>query len=520
MEGLPATLPRMLEGVAARHAARVALRMRGRSLRYAEVLAGARAMAAGLRAAGVGPGDRVVLMLPNAPEFVVGYFAILWAGASVVPASPLLKPDEVAYLLGDAEPRAILSVSLCAPAISGGRSLAGAPVPAFLADGDPAPLASADRRWADLAAAGPAAAPDPPADPEAVAVCLYTSGTTGRPKGAMLSHRNLLSNVASFSQVYPIQETDVFLSVLPLFHSFGATVMMLYPLSRGATVVLEPRFVPDLVLKAMAEARATAFAGVPAMYAVWADLPAPGLDLSAWQVAISGGAALPVAVLERFEAKYPVRIFEGYGPTECSPVLTVNPPGGARKVGTVGPALPGVRLRILDEAGHELPAGQVGEVVASGPNIMRGYWRRPEETAAVLQDGWYRTGDLGCLDAEGYLSIVDRKKDMVIVGGLNVYPSEVEMVIASHGAVAEVAVVGLPEGTRGEIPHALVVLRDGAAAEPRELLRHCRDRLAPFKVPRSLEIVPALPKTVTGKVAKAAVRQDLLARLPPSSPLP
>jgi long-chain acyl-CoA synthetase len=503
----------MLESLAARHGARVALRMRGRSLRYADLLAGVQGMAAGLRAAGVGPGDRVILMLPNAPEFVVGYFAIQWAGATVVPASPLLKPEEVAYLLADAEPRAVLSATLCAPAISGGRSLAGTSVPAFLADGDTAVLASTDRRWADLAAEAPTPAAAPPADPGAVAACLYTSGTTGRPKGAMLTHRNLLSNVASFSQVYPIQETDVFLTALPLFHSFGATVMMLYPLSRGATVVLEPRFIPDLVLKTMAETRATAFAGVPAMYAVWADLPAPGVDLSAWQMAISGGAALPVSVLERFEAKYPVRIFEGYGPTECGPVLTVNPPRGARKVGTVGPALPGVHLRILDEAGRELPVGRVGEIAASGPNVMRGYWRRPEETAAVLRDGWYRTGDLGSLDAEGYLTIVDRKKDMVIVGGLNVYPSEVEMVIASHRAVAEVAVVGVPDGTRGEVPHALVVLREGVGAEPRELLRHCRDRLAPFKVPRSLEIVAALPKTVTGKVAKGAVRQDLLARL-------
>ena len=216
---------------------------------------------------------------------------------------------------------------------------------------------------------------------------------------------------------------------------------------------------------------------------------------------------------ERFEVRYPVKIFEGYGPTECAPVLTVNPPGGTRKVGTVGPSLPGVRLRIVDQDGAELPPGRVGEVAASGPNVMRGYWRRPEETRAVLRDGWYHTGDLGSLDEDGYLTIVDRKKDLVIVGGLNVYPSEVELVIASHPAVADVAVLGLPDASRGEVPHALVVLRQGASAAPRDLLHYCRERLAKYKVPRGLDIVPALPKTPTGKVAKGNVRQELLARL-------
>jgi long-chain acyl-CoA synthetase len=329
----------------------------------------------------------------------------------------------------------------------------------------------------------------------------------------MLTHRNVLSNVAAFRAVCPVTERDVFLTVLPLFHAFGATVMMLYPLSAGATVVLEPRFVPEAVLKVMAEARVTHFSGVPAMYAVWADMPPLDLDLSAWRVAISGAAALPPPVAERFEARYPVKISEGYGPTECAPVLTVNPPGGMRKVGTVGPSLPGVRLKIVDQDGSELPPGKVGEVAASGPNVMRGYWRRPEETRAVLRDGWYYTGDLGSLDEDGYLSIVDRKKDLIIVGGLNVYPSEVEMVIGSHPAVADVAVLGLPDATRGEVPHALVVLRQGASAAPRDLLHYCRERLANYKVPRGLHIVPGLPKTPTGKVAKGDVRRGLLARL-------
>ncbi|HEY7676628.1 MAG TPA: AMP-binding protein, partial [Candidatus Methylomirabilis sp.] len=425
MEREPVTLPKVLQETAARHGARVALRMRGREMRYAEVWGGALAMAGGLRAAGVMSGDRVVLMLPNSPEFVLAYFAIQAAGAIVVPVSPLLKPDELAFLLGDAEPRAILSMSLCSGSIREARARARAAVPAFMADPEAGALAEGDRTWRDLTAAGVGPAPTPPEDPAAVAACLYTSGTTGRPKGAMLTHRNVLSNVAAFRAVCPVTERDVFLTVLPLFHAFGATVMMLYPLSAGATVVLEPRFVPEAVLKVMAEARVTHFSGVPAMYAVWADMPPLDLDLSAWRVAISGAAALPPPVAERFEARYPVKISEGYGPTECAPVLTVNPPGGMRKVGTVGPSLPGVRLKIVDQDGSELPPGKVGEVAASGPNVMRGYWRRPEETRAVLRDGWYYTGDLGSLDEDGYLSIVDRKKDLIIVGGLNVYPSEV-----------------------------------------------------------------------------------------------
>jgi len=508
-----ATLARVLHEAGARHGGRVALRMRGREVRYAELLDGARAMAGGLRAAGVMPGERVILMLPNSPEFVLAYFAIQVAGAIVVPAFPLVKPDELAYLLGDAEPRAILSASLCYESIREGRSRARAAVPAFIADAEAGALAEGDASWTGLMAGGPASAPPPPEDPEAVAACLYTSGTTGRPKGALLTHRNLLANVAAFRTVCPVTERDVFLTVLPLFHAFGATVMMLYPLSAGATVVLEPRFVPDALLKVMAEARVTLFSGVPAMFAVWADMPPPqGLDLSAWRLAISGAAPLPPAVLERFEAKYPVKIFEGYGPTECAPVLSVNPPGGLRKVGTVGPSLPGVRLRVVDPEGRDLSPGTVGEVAASGPNVMRGYWRRPEDTRAVLRDGWYHTGDLGSLDEDGYLTIVDRKKDLIIVGGLNVYPSEVEMVIGSHPAVADVAVLGLPDETRGEVPHALVVLREGATAAPRDLLHYCRERLANYKVPRGLEVVPALPKTPTGKVAKGSLRGGLLAR--------
>jgi len=346
----------------------------------------------------------------------------------------------------------------------------------------------------------------PEVDREDVAACLYTSGTTGRPKGAMLTHRNLLANIQSFREILHVTEEDVFLTVLPMFHAFAATVMFLEPLSVGATIVVEPRFAPDLTLKAIAEHRVTLFGGVPTLFAVLAGLPRPPADFSSWRLCLSGGAPLPPAVLEAFEAKFGVPIYEGYGPTECAPVLTVNRPLGVRKVGSVGPAIPQVELRIVDEAGHPLPPGEVGEIVARGPNVMQGYLNRPAETAEVLRNGWYHTGDLGRVDQDGYYYIVDRKKDLILVGGLNVYPREVELALASHPAVAEAAVIGVPDPVRGEVPRALVVLRDGQQADTQELLQWCRQRLANYKVPRTIAFVSQLPKTATGKILKAQLK--------------
>jgi long-chain acyl-CoA synthetase len=348
--------------------------------------------------------------------------------------------------------------------------------------------------------------PAPSGSADDVAVCLYTSGTTGRPKGALLSHGNLIANLESFRAVLHVTEADVFLAVLPLFHAYGATVLLLEPLSVGATVVVEPRFVPDAILRAIAQHRVTLFAGVPSMYAVLAATPRPDLDFSAWRLCISGGAPLPVAVAEAFEAKYGLPIYEGYGPTECAPVLTVNPPFGTRKLGSVGPAIPRVELRVVDDRGEPLPPGEVGEIVARGPNVMQGYLNRPAETAEALRGGWYHTGDLGRVDDDGYYYIVDRKTDLILVGGLNVYPREVELVLEGHPAVAEAAVIGVSDPVRGEAPKAFVIPKDGHAVTIQELLQWCRQRLANYKVPRSIVMVPDLPRTVTGKILKTAIR--------------
>ena len=495
----------MLARSAGRVPERPAFVFRDRSMSYGALLAGAHAVGRRLTSLGVRPGQRVALQMPNAPEFGVAYFGILMSGATVVPLNPLLKADEVRYVLQDSEVAAMLCLPMGYPVLQEARQGLGRDVPIMLLGGDADGRDAQDVAFTPAAASGVATA-IPPLDGGAVAVCLYTSGTTGRPKGAMLTHRNLLSNLLAFNQVLQATETDVFLTVLPMFHAFAATVMFLGPIMLGATIVVEPRFAPDLVLKAVADHRITLFSGVPTMYAMLAAIPRPPLDLSSWRLCISGGAGLPPPVLEAFEAKYGVPIYEGYGPTECSPVLTVNPPGGVRKIGSVGPAIPDVELRIVDDEDRPQPGGTVGEIVARGPNVMLGYLNRPADTAEALRLGWYHTGDLGRVDEDGYYYIVDRKTDLIIVGGLNVYPREIELVLAQHPAVAESAVIGVPDPLRGEVPQAMVVLREGAEATSQSLLAWCRQRLAAYKIPRGLNIVPALPKTVTGKILKSQLR--------------
>lgn len=482
---------------------RPAIVFRDRRLTYRDLDAMAGALAGLLFEAGIGIGSRVVLMSPNLPEFGVGYLGILMAGATVVPLNPLLKAEEVRYVLEDSAAAAMVGLEASLPLLRAARAGLGRACPILSLDG-PAAGEAGDLSFPGASRAGRVTASAAGADH--AAVCLYTSGTTGRPKGALLSHANLIANVRSFRTVLHVSEEDVFLAALPLFHAYGATVLFLEPLSVGATIVVEPRFVPEAVLRAMVQHRVTLFAGVPSMYALLSAGPRPAGDFSRLRLCISGGAPLPVAVAEAFEAKYGVPIYEGYGPTECAPVLTVNPPFGKRKLGSVGPPIPDVELRIVDDHGNTLPPGEVGEIAARGPNVMRGYLNRPADTAAVLRDGWYYTGDLGRVDEDGYYYIVDRKTDLILVGGLNVYPREVELVLTDHPAVAEAAVVRVPDPIRGEAPKAFVILRNGERVSPQDLLQWCRQRLANYKVPRSIAVVEDLPRTVTGKILKAAIR--------------
>ncbi len=486
----------MLASSAGRVPDRPAFVFRDRRVTYAELYAQVGRLGALLAGNGVRRGQRVAVMLPNVPEFAVAYFGVQAAGATVVPLNPLLKVEELAYILADAAAAGLVCLQASEPLLRAAREAAARRAPLLVLDA-PDLGGEVARRSAE---------PEAPGRGD-VAACLYTSGTTGRPKGAMLTHANLLANLRSFQQVLRATEDEVFLAVLPFFHAYGATALLLEPLSIGATIVPEPRFVPDAILRAIPQHRVTVFMGVPSMFAVLADTPLPGGPAPAWRFCISGGAPLPPAVLEAFEARHGVPIYEGYGPTECSPVLTVNPPGGLRKVGSVGPAIPDVEIRILDAAGQRLPAGEVGEIAARGPNVMLGYLDKPAETAEVIRDGWYHTGDLGRMDEDGYVYIVDRKTDLILVGGLNVYPREVELVLERHPAVAEAAVFGARDALRGEAVTALVIPRNGVAVNPGELLQWCRQRLANYKVPRTIRLVEELPRTVTGKVLKSVLRE-------------
>lgn len=483
---------------------RTALHAGDSSVSYRELWESVVQVGSALRHLGVEPGERVGVMVPNIPEFVQAYFGIVAARATVVPFNTLYKPAEVYPLLEDAAIQRVLTSRMFLPCLQESARMLSRPLQIIPMDAQSEQMGSALRK-----AVPPGVAEEGLAgiNPEEVAVCLYTSGTTGRPKGVLLSHRNLVSNVNSFYRISPCDERDLFLCVLPLFHSFAATVLMLYPLSIGAGIVLEARFVPDQVLRRIADKRVTTFAAVPSMYAVWSQLPALKIDLSSVRFGVSGGAPLPVDVLHRFEARYAIPIYEGYGLTEASPVLTKNPLLGPRKVGSVGKSLPGVELRLVDVAGKDAPTGEVGELVARGPNIMRGYLNWAEATAQVLRDGWLYTGDLARHDEDGYFYIVGRTKDIIIVGGMNVYPREVEEVLATHPAVADVAVVGVPDPARGEAPQACVVLRLGASTSKGELLRFARERLASFKVPRRVEFHRSLPRTLSGKVLREQLQR-------------
>lgn len=499
------TVVDLLEVTAGRVPAKPALLFRDRAVTYAELRQMAAAAGAGLRTMGVGAGEHIAVMLPNIPEFALAYFGSLYAGAVVTPVNPMLKADEIAYLLEDSAARAIVTLGQFVPVIREAVGALARPPLIVQVDGDPGP-GGADVREVLGKAMGAGVSPAP-RGPDDVAVCLYTSGTTGKPKGALLTHANLAANVRSCQQVFRWVEDDIAMCVLPLFHSLAATVMLLLPVSVGVTVALEPRFVPDTVARAIAERRVTVFCGVPAMYAAWARTGPPSANLSAWRVGIAGGAALPVEVLRAFEARFPATLYEGYGLTETAPVVTVNPiDPAARRVGTAGLPLPDVEVRIEGPNGEALGLDEVGEIVVRGPNVMRGYLNQPAATAEALRGGWFHTGDLGRVDREGFLTIVDRLKDMIIVGGLNVYSREVEDVLAQHPKLAEVAVVRAPDPLRGEVVRAVVAAREGVEVSEREILQFCRERLAGYKVPRAVDIRASLPKTATGKVMKHLLR--------------
>src|SRR6266702_2730191 len=487
-----------LARTAADHPGRVAIRLGEDTLTYRDLDDASARVAGLLGARNVGPGDPVGLMLPNVPQFAVVYFGVLRAGGVVVPMNPLLKAREVAYYLGDSGASVIFAWHGAASEVEVGAKEADAE--AIVVD----PATFGDR----LATAVPAPQVVDRAGAD-TAVILYTSGTTGHPKGAELTHDNLIKNAeVTGRDLLQIGPDDVIFGGLPLFHSFGQTCTLNTAVAAGATLTVLPRFDPAQALRMLADHHATVFAGVPTMYSALLHVPdRADYEVSALRVAVSGGAAMPVEVLRRFEEAFGCTVLEGYGLSETSPIASFNHPDRERKPGSIGTPIRGVQMRVVDNADHEVPQGEVGEIVIRGPNVMKGYWRRPEETAGAIRDGWFHSGDLARVDSGGYFYIVDRKKDLIIRGGYNVYPREIEEVLYEHPAVAEAAVVGMPHDELGEEVGAAVALKPGATATPEELRAFVKERVAAYKYPRQVWLEDELPKGPTGKILRREVRR-------------
>jgi long-chain acyl-CoA synthetase len=482
------------------HPDQPAIRMDALVLTYAQLRDAAGRMSALLASLGVEPGDRVGLMLPNVPAFPVAFYGAQAAGAIVVPMNPLLKEREVSYYLGDSGAKVLLAWHDFAGEAAKGAADAGAqmlsvetPHAADLLEGVSPPHGTAPgvgRRGDDDA------------------VILYTSGTTGRPKGAELTHAGLTRNATVTARnLIEGSPDDVIMGCLPLFHVFGLTCGLNATVAIAGMLTLLPRFDPAKALDIIQRDGVTIFEGVPTMYAAMLHLPdADPAKAAALRVCVSGGASMPVEIMRGFEKKFGCIILEGYGLSETSPVASFNQPHKVRKPGSIGTPIEGVEMRLIDDDWNTVPDGEIGEIAIRGHNVMKSYWNKPEATGEAIKDGWFRTGDMARVDSDGYYYIVDRKKDLIIRGGYNVYPREIEEVLHEHPAVAEVAVIGIPHPDLGEEVGAAVALKPGASATPEELRAFARDRVAAYKYPRHVWLVDALPKGPTGKILRREVQ--------------
>ncbi len=512
-------LASILENSAREYPEKTALVFMGTRLTYSQVNAMANQVANGLQESGIVKGDRVALSCPNLPYFPIVYFGILKAGAIVVPLNVLLKAREIRYHLEDSQAKAYLCFEGTPELPMGKEGHSGFEQ-----------TASCEKFW--MMMANPTAPPpmenvetmgmligkqSPQFEGEATssedtAVILYTSGTTGQAKGAELRHANIMMNTMIIRDLFGARHDDIHLTVLPLFHTFGQTVQMLAGFLSGNTLVLIPRFDPEVVLTALDQENVTIFCGVPTMY--WGLLNFPEVEkkfdlkkiATTLRLAASGGAPIPVEIIKDFEERFKVPILEGYGLSETSPVATFNRADRERKIGSVGLPLWGVSVKIVDQEGQPLPPEELGEIAIRGHNVMKGYIGRPEATAEAIRDDWFHTGDMGKMDKDGYFYIVDRVKDMILRGGFNVYPREIEEVLATHPAISIAAVIGVPHESHGEEIKAFVILKEGANAAPEEIVAWGKENMAAYKYPRSVEIHQTLPMTATGKILKRELK--------------
>jgi long-chain acyl-CoA synthetase len=476
----------------------VALHFEGRDITNVEQQRVSARVANALQRLGVGVGNRVVVLLPNCPEVTQAYGGILRLGAVIVPVVFLLSADEVRHILADSGAKVVITSPELVSKLEGWTGSI------VVVGGN-----SGGAAWDEWVARESDEFPIVARDDDDLAVILYTAGTTGRPKGVALSHGNLASNARSAASLYELDRTAWSLAVLPLSHSYGLTVMNAGNIL-GTKGVLLRWFTPDRVLEAIERFRVQSMAGVPTMYVYLLNYPdAGGFDTSSMRSWGSGAAPLPLEIVEPFEKKFGGRLMEGYGLTEASPVVSAHRLSGVRKLGSVGQPIPGVEVAILDDADRSVPTGDVGEVCVRGPNVMLGYYRLPEETARTLRNGWLHTGDVGRLDEDRFLYIVERKKDLIIRGGFNIYPREVEEVLYAHPHIAEAAVIGMHDALMGEEVLAFVALKAGAVVSGDDIIAFCQRRLAKFKCPKEVRFVEALPKSPIGKI----LRKELRARL-------
>jgi long-chain acyl-CoA synthetase len=503
-------LAMLLEGSARRTPTKPAVILDSIRLNYAELNGAANKIANGLVKLGVQPGDKVALMLPNTPHFVMCYYGILKTGATVVPLNVLFKQHEVQYHLEDSDSVALIAwegfLGDAAPGFRQAQTCRNLIV--AQAPGSTTELPEGALPLNALLAEGAPVFDTVQTMPDDTAVILYTSGTTGRPKGAELSHFNMFFNAyIGAEKVLQTDENAVGLAVLPLFHSFGQTCVMNALLYAGGTITMLPRFEPQKAMEVMARDKVTYFAGVPTMYFYLLNHPeADKYDLSSLERCCSGGSAMPVEVMHAFNKKHNVKILEGYGLSETSPVASFNHLDREPKPGSIGTPIWGVEMRCVDAEGRDAPAGELGEIVIRGHNVMKGYYKRPEATEESVRGGWFYTGDIAYKDEDGYYFIKDRVKDMILRGGFNVYPREIEEVLYGHPAVAEAAVIGMPDQALGEEVKAVVALKPNQTASESEIIEYCKERLAAYKYPRSIEFRDTLPKTATGKILKRELK--------------
>lgn len=533
----PAPLTTLLDQSAAKHGARPCTSFFGRSLSYAEIAKQAAQAAEGLQALGIGKGDRVGLLLPNSPTFIVYYFAILRIGGIVVNFNPLYTESELEEQARDCGIKVMVTLDLAATfdkaeALLGAKAVPHVVVASFAALlpstksvlfrlikarqlSHPERSRYRDQITFDTKLRNNAGQPTPvEIDPvRDTAVLQYTGGTTGTPKGAMLSHANLLANTQQVIAWAPglVPGKERMFGALPFFHVFAMTVVMNFAIGQAAEIVIMPRFVLDDALKLITKTKPTIMPGVPTLFNAMAHHPKiANFDLSSLHFCISGGAALPLEVKHAFETLTGAKLVEGYGLTEASPVLCCNPAEGRNKEGSIGVPFPltDVSLRDLDDPTKVVAPGERGELCAKGPQVMLGYWQRTEETDSTFVDGWLRTGDVAVMDDEGYFFIVDRIKDLIICSGYNVYPRRIEDALYSHEAVEEATVIGIPDDYRGEAPKAFVKLHAGSTATREDLMAHLRVKLSKIELPAEIELRSELPKTLIGKLSKKELRSE------------